>query len=78
MSRLRVSIVMPARNEEASIGLVLDEIPRAHVDEIIVVDNGSRDHTAAVARERGAIVVDERQPGYGRACLAGIARAHPA
>jgi glycosyltransferase involved in cell wall biosynthesis len=66
---------MPARNEEASIGHVLDEIPRALVDSIIVVDNGSSDRTAEVARERGAIVVRVDEPGYGRACVAGIARA---
>jgi glycosyltransferase involved in cell wall biosynthesis len=72
---LRVSIVMPARNEEASIGPVLDEIPRALVDHIIVVDNGSRDRTAEIAHARGATVVHVAEPGYGRACLAGIARA---
>lgn len=66
---------MPARNEEASIGHVLDEIPRALVDRIVVVDNGSSDRTAEVAREHGAIVVRVDEPGYGRACLAGIARA---
>lgn len=75
MSRLRVSVVMPARNEESSIGLVLDEIPRARVDRIIVVDNGSGDRTAEIARARGAAVVHEATPGYGRACLAGIAKA---
>jgi glycosyltransferase involved in cell wall biosynthesis len=74
MSDLRVAIVMPARNEEASIGMVLDEIPRALVHAIIVVDNGSSDRTAEVARGRGAIVVREAVPGYGRACQAGIAR----
>ena len=75
VSRLRVSVVIPARNEEASIGLVLDEIPRELVDHIIVVDNGSRDRTAEIARARGATVVHVTEPGYGRACLAGIARA---
>lgn len=73
MSALRVAIIMPARNEEASIGLVLGEIPRALVDAVIVVDNGSTDRTAQVARERGATVVHEPVPGYGGACLAGLA-----
>ena len=72
--RLRVSVVIPARNEEASVGLVLDEIPRDLVDEVIVVDNGSSDRTAEIARSQGAIVVHEPTPGYGAACLAGIAR----
>jgi glycosyltransferase involved in cell wall biosynthesis len=73
--RLRVAIVMPARNEAASVGLVLDEIPRDGVAEVIVVDNGSSDGTAEIARAHGATVVHEPEPGYGAACLAGIARA---
>jgi len=75
VSRLRVSVVMPARNEEASVGKVIDEIPRALVDRIIVADNGSTDATARVAREHGADVVHVPEAGYGRACLAGIAHA---
>jgi Glycosyl transferase family 2 len=71
---LRVSVVIPARNEESAIGLVLDEIPRDLVDEVIVVDNGSADRTAEVARAHGATVVHEPTPGYGGACLAGLAR----
>ena len=43
------------------------------VDEVIVVDNGSTDATAARAREAGARVVSEPQRGYGRACAAGVA-----
>jgi glycosyltransferase involved in cell wall biosynthesis len=70
----RAAIVIPARNEEAAIGLVLDEIPRDRVSSVIVVDNGSTDRTADVARARGAVVVEEPTPGYGAACLAGIAR----
>lgn len=72
--RLRVAVVMPARNEEASVGRVLDEIPRERVDRVIVVDNGSTDATADVARAHGAEVVREPRAGYGAACLAGIAR----
>jgi glycosyltransferase involved in cell wall biosynthesis len=74
VSRLRVSVVMPARNEEASVGKVIDEIPRALIDRIIVADNGSTDATARVAREHGADVVHVPRAGYGRACRAGIAR----
>jgi len=74
VSALRVTVVMPARNEEASIGRVLGDIPRALVQTIIVVDNGSRDRTAEVARQHGASVVHEPVPGYGGACLAGLAR----
>lgn len=72
-SRPKVYVIIPARNEEASIGLVLDAIPSAWVDQVIVVDNGSSDRTVEEARFRGALVVTEPNPGYGRACLAGIA-----
>jgi glycosyltransferase involved in cell wall biosynthesis len=75
VNRLRVRVVMPARNEEASIGHVLDELPRGHIERVVVVDNGSTDRTAEVARARGAAVVREPVAGYGRACLAGIAAA---
>jgi glycosyltransferase involved in cell wall biosynthesis len=70
----RVVAILPALDEEEAIGLVLDEIPGV-VSETIVVDNGSRDRTAAVAASRGARVVHEPRRGYGQACLAGIAAA---
>ncbi len=72
-----ISVIIPALNEEASIGVVLDAIP-AWVDERIVVDNGCSDGTAAVASQHGARVIEEPQPGYGAACLAGIAAAESA
>jgi hypothetical protein len=70
----RISVIIPAVDEEEAIGLVIAEIPRV-VHEVIVVDNGSRDRTADVARAAGARVVSEPRRGYGRACLAGIAAA---
>ncbi|MEL6289768.1 MAG: glycosyltransferase family 2 protein [Pseudomonadota bacterium] len=70
----RVVVVIPALNEEAAIGRVLDDLP-AWIDQVVVADNGSTDKTAAVARAHGADVVHEPQPGYGAACLAGIAHA---
>jgi glycosyltransferase involved in cell wall biosynthesis len=39
---------------------------------VIVVNNGSMDHTAEIAKRAGALVIDEPTPGYGRACRAGI------
>jgi len=69
----RISVIIPAFNEEASIGLVLDALPRDRLHEVIVVDNGSTDQTAQVAGSHGARVVSERRRGYGRACLSGIA-----
>ena len=70
---MKTAIVIPALNEEQSIGAVLDEIPRDLADAVIAVDNGSTDRTAAVAAERGAIVLHEDRRGYGAACLKGIA-----
>ena len=66
-----ISVIIPAFNEERAIGKVLDEIPY-RVAEVIVVDNGSTDSTAAVAQSRGAIVVHEPVRGYGQACLRGL------
>ena len=70
----RIAVIIPALDEEASIGLVLAEIPD-RVFEVIVVDNGSRDRTAEVACAAGARVVREPRRGYGQACLAGVAAA---
>ncbi|MDR4504272.1 MAG: glycosyltransferase family 2 protein [Candidatus Scalindua sp.] len=68
----RISVVIPALNEEESIGLVIRDIPRYLVREIVVVDNGSHDETAQVAANRGAKVVAEPERGYGSACLRGV------
>ena len=76
MSRLdaeRIVLLIPALDEEEALPLVLDELPRDRVDLVVVVDNGSRDRTATVARERGARVITEPRRGYGRACLTGLA-----
>ena len=69
------SAVIPALNEESSIGAVLGAIPRDLVREIIVVDGRSRDRTAAIAAACGATVLDEPERGYGRACARGAAHA---
>jgi len=69
-----IKVVIPARNEEQAIGKVLSEIP-AMISQVIVADNGSTDGTAKVARDCGAEVVYVSEPGYGRACLAGIEKA---
>ncbi len=73
MAAVRVAVLIPARNEEASLPLVLDAIPADRVDEVVVVDNASSDRTAEVARRRGATVLFEPRPGYGAACLRGLA-----
>ncbi len=74
---LDIAVLIPARDEEAALPLVLADLPRAgegwRVSRVIVVDNGSRDRTRAVAQAAGCEVVPEPIAGYGRACLAGIA-----
>ncbi|CAH1000601.1 putative glycosyltransferase [Neolewinella maritima] len=67
-----VDVIIPAYNEEASIGLVVAELPHALLREVIVCDNNSRDRTAEVGAAAGATVVTERRPGYGSACLRGM------
>jgi glycosyltransferase involved in cell wall biosynthesis len=69
----RIVVVIPALNEEDALPRVLADIPRALVEEIVVVDNGSSDRTATLARACGATVMSEPRRGYGWACLAGIA-----
>lgn len=66
-------------DEEASIPLVLRDLPLAKLHEVVVVDNGSRDGTAAAAESFGPPVRVVREPrrGYGSACLAGIAALAP-
>jgi glycosyltransferase involved in cell wall biosynthesis len=71
-SRPRIAVLIPALNEEASLPYVLADMPREVVEEVVVIDNGSSDHTAAVARAGGATVLSEARRGYGWACLAGI------
>lgn len=70
-----VWVIIPAKNEQASIPHVLQDLPA--VGRVIVVDNGSTDGTAEAARCarcRGVDVVPEERRGYGSACLAGLAR----
>lgn len=71
---LRVAVLIPARNEERSLPPLLELLGRHGPEaEVLVVDNGSRDRTAEVARAHGARVVREPVAGYGRACQRGLA-----
>jgi len=71
-SKDRVAIIIPALNEEEAIKHLLTEISGGLAQWIIVVDNGSTDNTARVAREASAIVASEPTRGYGRACRKGV------
>ncbi len=68
----RIGVVIPALNEAASLPKVLGDLPWERLVEVVVVDNGSSDGTATVARAHGATVLGEPRRGYGWACLAGI------
>jgi glycosyltransferase involved in cell wall biosynthesis len=68
-----VAVIIPALNEEKAIPFVLRDLPRKQVRQVLVIDNGSTDQTAEVARAHGATVIEQLERGYGAACLAGLA-----
>jgi glycosyltransferase involved in cell wall biosynthesis len=71
---VRVAAIIPARNEAETIAPVIDAARRAFsVDEVIVVDNGSTDDTAAAAARSGADVLFEPAQGKGEAMRRGVA-----
>lgn len=79
--QIEISVILPCLNEEASVAAcvesareVLHLIGKPY--EVIVVDNGSTDRSAAIAGAAGARVIREPVPGYGSACRAGLAAAH--
>jgi len=78
-----VTVIVPAHNEQASIGLVLDDLASltgvdgsSLIDDVVVCNNASTDHTGRIARDvalpRGWSVIDEEVAGYGAACGAGV------
>jgi glycosyltransferase involved in cell wall biosynthesis len=72
-----VSVVIPCLNEEEAIGPLVAELAAEGFDEILIVDNGSTDETAARARAAGATVISEPVAGYGRACARGVKSVRP-
>jgi glycosyltransferase involved in cell wall biosynthesis len=70
---VRVSVIIPTRNEEPAIGRVLADLPSDLVTEVIVVDSNSTDGTRHIAARMGARVIPEPRRGYGQACLTGFA-----
>ncbi len=77
MSRGPFALIIPALNEADSIGQALRQLPRLLFLQTLVVDNGSRDGTAEVARAAGAEVISEARRGYGQACRTGLAALRP-
>jgi glycosyltransferase involved in cell wall biosynthesis len=75
---MQVDVVIPAWDEESTVGVQVAAVLRPPVHRVVVADNGSHDRTAAVAAAAGAVVVPAPRRGYGSACLAGLAwlRAH--
>ena len=70
---MKVWIVMPAHNEERSIGRVLDALKREGYSKVIVVDDGSEDQTAEIARQKGAVVINHpKNMGLGAALRTGL------
>lgn len=67
-----VDVIIPAFNEQNSIGSVINAIPKDLVRDVIVVDNNSSDETSINAKNAGATVLKESNQGYGFACLKGI------
>jgi glycosyltransferase involved in cell wall biosynthesis len=72
---MKTSLIIPALNEEESLGYVLSNIPREEIKEIIVVDGGSTDNTVKIAKAAGAHVIQEPRRGYGQACATGVQQA---
>ena len=72
MKQAIIDVIIPAYNEEQSIGLVLENIPSDLVREVLVCNNASTDTTKEVAKKGGATVLDQPKKGYGSACLKGI------
>jgi glycosyltransferase involved in cell wall biosynthesis len=72
---VRVSVIIPTRNEAQAIGCVIGDLPADLVTEVIVVDNNSTDGTPEIAARMGARVITEPRRGYGQACLTGLAGA---
>ncbi len=75
---LNTTVIIPALNESGNIADVIRETRAQPIQRIIVVDNGSTDDTAEMARRAGADVVSEPRRGYGYACAAGVAAAEGA
>jgi glycosyltransferase involved in cell wall biosynthesis len=68
----KIAVIIPVLNEEKTLPLVLNDMPKDLVNEVVVIDNGSSDRTAEIAKELGATLLFESKRGYGYPCLRGI------
>lgn len=73
LAEKRIAVIIPAFNEENSVGKVVKDLPPSLVDVVLVIDNNSSDTTASIAQAAGAVVLRENRQGYGYACLKGMA-----
>ncbi len=73
LTRLRTDVVVPAQNAQETLPQLLALLQTREVRSVIVVDRGSTDGTANVARDLGAVVLREASGGYGAACLRALA-----
>ncbi len=69
---MKSMVIIPAFNEELSIGRVVSSIPMDLISEVVVVNNNSTDDTVKSAVKAGAVVLNETVQGYGASCLTGI------
>ena len=74
MPELRVTVVIPAKDEEGLIGEIVDQV-KPYADEVLVVDGHSRDRTAEIAAAHGARVIQDHGQGKGEALRLALARA---
>ncbi len=72
ISGKKIAVIIPVLNEEKTLPLVMKDISRDLVDEVVVIDNGSKDRTPSIAREEGATLLFEARKGFGYPCLKGI------
>jgi glycosyltransferase involved in cell wall biosynthesis len=68
-----IDVVVPARDHAASLGALLRDLPYRAIRSVVVVDRGSTDRTAEIARDAGALVLREPNGGYGAACERALA-----
>ena len=77
----KITVVLPTINEEKGIGKTIDSINQSFFKkkkwdlEIIVVDSNSKDKTQKIAKKKGAMVINEKRRGYGRAYKTGLSKA---